>query len=818
MMFSEDDKKELLPVVQPPALEGGCSPEDPTPPVTEAKSEVHNQGNVDNQVNSGYVKYQYNYAPPNGATRETPLEELPDELHDLPPGLHPFQDPRHGHMLSELASRHILLLTSYQESAAYATAYSLVKDDRFRSVSKRAIFPTRERDRKRSDLDLLALADAELLGKEPQILLIDIGSWCTLFDSLLKLDWGIAGSLCKGLKSHFSYLVLAVNEDLLNTREAERVKSSLPYYAVSHLRYLFARDLTDRAEELEQRILAAVERGAVPLELPELYQRVAKLLSEGIPALEEFLLKIEQADSLPLAVRKEQFQPVQPQDVFREESEIHRTVALVATYFPELNQKDFNRFVLLLLGDETTTVERKRQVVGSDGSAATLHEEIEERWSDRWLRNADRVFHDCYLRPVLSADGSWVVDFSEPYLRRELRGYLERHSPWYVRRQCQALQDSGVLFALDLSQAAVKGLVRLFIERALVEPAGFGSVWLVDVVQSLRTQIKGEPPASASPEETLAWLLEKLAAVAHLQVHFHGRLSLLIREMLDHETLRPLVREFFEFLIAARQHGALLGVVLYLTRSLRFAPHFDPLYWMRRLIDQGSPEVREQAQNVLVDLARKSGPSIYEFLAVIRSWLPEAERPAERFSCSNRVALEFPFDLSLKIAKSLPPDRIGVWPSRHPLFYALPDNLERARIEIGKLVEWLLDSRGAALETADPRETMRTAEVVRIDHVAGLIEHWAWVLEGGTEDGPAEGRALFRVIVEEIDRRIGAKERSWLQRSWQRRQDDYLRQAANAGAPGSPARTALVARRAKLDQLRMRFMMAANGQGASRQT
>src|SRR5206468_744522 len=108
-------------------------------------------------------------------------------------------------------------------------------------------------------------------------------------------------------------------------------------------------------------------------------------------------------------------------------------------------------------------------------------------------------------------------------------------------------------------------LVRLFVERAVVDPVGFGSVWLLDLVRGLRIQLKGEPP-SDSPEETLAWLLEKLTVEAHLRAHFHGRLALLIREMLDREALRPMVREFFEFLITAKQHDALLGVVLDLAR------------------------------------------------------------------------------------------------------------------------------------------------------------------------------------------------------------------------------------------------------------
>lgn len=780
-----DDREGMQPT-------GESEKESPSDVEPKARTEV-NAEEVKVLLKSPTIGTQNIYLGSSEAARDKPLEDLPDDLPSLPPGLHPFRDPRHDRLLSELEGRRILLLTSYQESAAYAAAFSLVTDNHFGNLERRALFPTRRRDKERSDLDLMALADDDFLGETPQILLIEIESQCTLLDSALTLGWSVVGRVRDNLENHSSYLILVVNEDLLCDESATaRIKNCFACYTVSHLRYLLARDLADRAEDLEKRLLAGIERGASPVELRELYQSVATRLEEGVAAFEEFLRDLEQASSLPRAVRKERFQLVQPQDVFREGSEIHRAAAFVTTYFPGLGQRDFDHLVLLLLGDETS--------------------QTAERWSDRWLRGADRVFRDCHLRTVISGDGSWVVDFSEPYLRREMRGYLERHFPWYVKRQCQTLQDSGVLFALDLSRMAVEGLVRVFVERAIVDPAGFGSLWLLDLVQGLRIQLKGDPPPD-SPEERLAWLLERLAAEAHLRAHFHGRLALLIREMLDREPLRPMVREFFEFLIAAKQHDALLNVILDLSRRLRFAPHFDPLTWMRRLLDQGSEAVRERTAKRLITLAKESGPRIYEFLAVIQSWLPEAGRSSERYSVSNRLALEFPFAYCLDVARFLPSERYGDWPSRHPLFYALPNDPAEARKEIAKIVEWILDPRGAALERADKTETMRTPDVVRIGHVADLVEHWAWVLEGGSGERPVEGCALFQVIVEEIDRRIGVKERSWLQRSWQRRQDDYLRHAANDGSAGGPGRTLLVARRARLDQLRMRFAALPNHQG-----
>jgi hypothetical protein len=296
----------------------------------------------------------------------------------------------------------------------------------------------------------------------------------------------------------------------------------------------------------------------------------------------------------------------------------------------------------------------------------------------------------------------------------------------------------------------------------------------------------------------MAWLMEKVLLEKDLHALFLDRISLLIRELLNRESLRPVVRDFFELLMASRQGD----IVLDLASRLRFAPNFDPLVWMRRLLDQGSAAVRGRTAEQLVTLARRSGPRIYELLASIRTWLPEAGREAVRFSVSNRVALEFPFAYCIAVARSLPEDVAGRWPSQHPLFYALPElETPEAQKEIAALVEWVLDPRGAALETADPANPLFTAEAVRVGFIADLIEHWAWILIG-PGDGTPEGRALLNALLGEVTRRIGPREASWLQRSWQRRYDAYV--AAATGLAGAE-RTARLRRRNKLDHLRRKF-------------
>jgi hypothetical protein len=724
-------------------------------------------GNVRDQYYAGTINNN-NYF--RGKQRRA-VQELLQSLPKLSASLHPFSHPDHRKIAAALNEHRIVVLTSDRE-AAFVAGHALANDATFTGCTKLALFIATLQDKDRNDLDLVSVTEA-LVKESQRVLVVEVGEQRTFLETILHTPGGALTSIRVLLEQHCSYLVLVVDDALLEDTDGDERISAYHRWQVSHLQYLLSLHFPAEAGELEahlRRIYAPPP--ATPADRRALYRVVESHLAHGPEAFKRFLAEREATASAAPGAAPVERRSIAAEEVFKEESELHKSAAFIAASFPEVNQKDFDRFVRLTLGDETAKTEEVRHAFRRDGKLVTVRDRKDERCTDVWEREADTIFRDCGLRTVQAGNGAWVVDFREPYVRGALRSHLHERHPWYLRRQCERLQQSGILFDAGLSSAAVAGLVRLFVERAIADPATFGRSWLSDLVRG---------PAA-----------EKAVRQRVLE-----RVAVLIREMAEHNVLRPVIRQFFEHLLGTAKHDTLLDLIA--EPALRYVSDLDPLVWLRRLLNQGSDEIQERTGEQLLEVARRNGPRIYDFLASVRAWLPRHDKEPKRYSRSELLALNFPFIYCNEIA---PWVTAGAWPSDHPLFYALPPEPAEARATIGELVEWLVDRRGAAHAEANPSDPLESAEAARFGHVGDLLEHFAWVLEAGPSYTAApQAQALLTVILEEVDARLDPRERTWLQRAWQRTQEQLLKHAASHTAD----RTNLIARKAKLDQLRVRF-------------
>jgi len=208
--------------------------------------------------------------------------------------------------------------------------------------------------------------------------------------------------------------------------------------------------------------------------------------------------------------------------------------------------------------------------------------------------------------------------------------------------------------------------------------------------------------------------------------------------MLQHDQLREVVREFLSTLLFAQQHYAALGLLLELTRRLRFAPHFDSLLWLRRLIDQGGPEIRLRTFRCLVGLALESGPRVFELLEALRPWLPAADLEIERYPLSSLSALRFLLEYIFETLTNFDPKHFGKWPSHFPLFAASPEDQSLLRSRLELLCEWLLHCGMPTILNTDESDGLNSdiewklwfssPEEVHGALVADMVEHWMLIL------------------------------------------------------------------------------------------
>ena len=741
------------------------------------------------------ISFQSFAGAESGAQFQDPTSDLPAQV-DTPS----LSINKYEHLLAVLLDRRAILLSSFEHQISFAAAYAIVRHSTFDTYERRLL--TVERRSDKIDLSIDLFGRREYHDKKDQIILIEVNHNGSFLESLRTESCGEPARLRELLCKKNILLVFAASCELLGLTPDEPSSPLLPLYQCS-IPYLYCK--------LAQRL---PEERAVDIESLLLDQRRRKLWDD-FPTTIDFFREVGNllatAGQLETEIERREnlfrdrtsiesieiLKAVHPADFFTDGDELRSTVLYAATYFRDLTPNDFDKIVRLLLNDKTIEVEKESQIVNDKGEIQVRKEPVVRRLADIWRESPDRILRECYLEAVSRNGSLQVVDFSKGYLRRDLRVFLESKYPMFVARSFQRLQDSGILFWQDSSEKILDNLVLLSVERTLSDPSYYDRNWLVQVLLTFKSQLEAD--VDEMPEDLVS-LLVHLGKNELVRRHFYHRLCQLIREMLRYEALRGAVRGFLNFLVSHERDTA-LDIVLELARRLRFAPEFEAYSWIRKLLDQGNSDVRERTYECLFTLVTESGIRLYGTLEAIRGWLPEPTRELERYSQSSRYALTFLPSYCFATAYNFPYQHYGEWPSRYPLFSALPDDISLAHAKLELLANWL-NHPGLIVRLED-----MTPEASRASFIADLMELWILILEGGgLQEVKSGAKALADALLEAFARHIDEKQHIYLVRRWQQQQQAYYKQVNLLPVRERAKRGILLAKRKKLLEVKQRFL------------
>lgn len=694
-----------------------------------------------------------------------PTIPLPERSTKLPLFDSPDQIEKY---FQELKDERILVVNCLDEKIALAAAYTIVEKIENAGRYEKRILTFDSITANRSDLDLDIFFHQKLGQGNSVITFIDLKS--QIFIDSMFVGAAYATIVRRELRANDLMLLGLGKTDITQEdRTGSQSQFHFPQWNIDFLPHLLRQFFPrEEAEYFNEKINNQRKSGLWDEDEneSEFFGLISNYLRNGIS---EFRKAVAERDQIKNGTNKtENFklpEKIKPQDHIKDNTPLQNTIFYVATHFPGLSPLDFSHIVLLLLGDKKTTVDTESRVINENKEIKIVKSQIEKNLSDIWEENPDKAMRGCFLLTNLAEDLSAVVEFSPSFSRNSCKNFLSQSYPMFLRQQFASIQESGILFDFNATKPVIDNVIRISAEMAVSDPTYYGKDWLFGLVVGLKQYLN----IDLEPADEVEQFFQLLAKIELKQVRkqFSARLSELIREMLKQPHLRNMVRSFLNDLIKTQYGDIALEIVVEITKRLQFAPHFDPLFWLKRFLDQGDEDTRNEAYIALLKLARKRGFRIYEVLKIISSWLPEPSKKTTRYSLSEGYALAFIIHYCISLRFKI--ENYGEWPPSYPLFATLKEDEESTESvpELNFLIQWLFHPGMKAVFDD------LTVDIIYI--IADLVEEWITILYGFEKEAMHAGViALSEDLLKLIVAGSEDKQQKELLRRWQRKPALYL--------------------------------------------
>jgi hypothetical protein len=649
-----------------------------SPENNKTKIEIDDSG-IENFANSEKgVIYQkiiknYNYSQPPPQKKDMVIElstTLPQRTTALPEVDHDELEKA----FTILEDNHILIISSFERGISKSAAYSLANKFEFNSEQKRIIdFDIMKIE---ADLQIESFLDEFLSNNSELLFVVKAHNSAndkaqTFFDSLFVEDgFDIIKS---GLKKNNVFLICIIEPRVCYEKNIEMKEGFCAHWRIDFLEPLLKSYYPKDYKQLKEELLKQTKDNRWSSDDKEFHEDILGYLRNAqlITEIEKRKTKTEKEIDVTLLFTEDEY------------IELKKYIYYVATCFPSLSPTDFNRIIKLLIKNKTVRVTVFTKQINEKGEEKKIENFEKKELKKMWIEMNDKLLSECYIEAPQLQDGSRVIEFRYPYLRRRLKDYMERNHAMFMEEQFETVKNKGFLF--DYSDGVFKGTIQLAVEMAISNTKYHGKKWLIEIISGLNysdiLNVEGK-----NVGEILRNIGNQIEKKKREWDHIHSRLVLLIREMINYQRLEKLVNDFLEHLFSL-SHESLLEIV----KRLKSASRFDGFYWMKQLLDRGNEDVREKTYNSLLYRIESKGSNFYELLRKIEKWLPESKDEPERYSNSNRLALKLLIvDISINTTLNFNFKNYGQWKSSLSIFKSI--DMQSAQTDLAILINWLFHS------------------------------------------------------------------------------------------------------------------------------
>jgi hypothetical protein len=690
---------------------------------------------------------------------ETPDDSFSDPTQELPENPAKFSAFHSPGKLESYFGKWIedrlLLLGGIGEDILYSTAYQLIEREQFRSYERRYLYFA-DYNSDRNELILEMFRKYRVGRGEKMIVLIDIEDQGAFYDSIFKTP-AAAKSIKEYLIEKDILLIAIVKNHLMNQVELNVGKGFyFAHWKMGFLSHLLKNFFPENTGELEKKIIGQRKKKVWgdKNDDHEFYDNLVFELMKGADSFLELVEKRQEyIDDLKKPVEfSEHSWEIRAGEVFKN-SEPYKTVLYAGAFFSKLPPLDFDRMVNLLLDDKTAAASKTTRVTSYSGEDKTIETDEPKKAVEIWDDNADSILTQCKLKAVSDDSSSQYIGFVQPYLENDLKKYFKEIHPIYMRQQFRPIQESGILFRSDISPNISNNIVRLAVRMAILNPTYYGADWLKDFIVQLRSHYDIKDTTSATPMEAVLKYFENQTHEM-IRRHFYAQVSKLTREMLNHEQLKIVVKNFLNHLFQINAHDAVLHIALNVGKRMfpSRRSEFDQFYWFKRLLDQGPDDIKNETYEALHKVAINNHHDIYIVTDSIMEWVPEPgkDKDEDNLSPSNTFALLFFHHYCFGILGRVKDKHYGRWPSKYPLFRPFyKDNSHMGQLE--EIIRCLLHPYiQKASKTSG--KSGNESEFDLYAYITAILEEWGlvllgWDFEKAKPDAETFFHTLTRLII-----------------------------------------------------------------------